>query len=105
MTSQGQCVTASPSVHLAGAHKHWSKCKSACRDGTTSTVLLIGELMKQAERYLGEGLHPRVIVEVSKVHGAFKLDSIQSHSLQPIALQLLCLAAHSDRVQVLSCTQ
>ena len=39
-------------------------CKS-CRDGTTSTVLLIGELMKQAERYLGEGLHPRVIVEVS----------------------------------------
>jgi len=32
-------------------------------DGTTSTVLLIGELMKQAERYLSEGLHPRVIVE------------------------------------------
>ena len=37
---------------------------NACRDGTTTTVLLIGELMKQAERYLGEGLHPRVIVEV-----------------------------------------
>ena len=36
----------------------------APRDGTTSTVLLIGELMKQAERYLSEGLHPRVIVEV-----------------------------------------
>ncbi len=35
------------------------------RDGTTSTVLLIGELMKQAERYLNEGLHPRVIVDVS----------------------------------------
>lgn len=35
------------------------------RDGTTSTVLFIGELMKQAERYLGEGLHPRVIVDVS----------------------------------------
>ena len=35
-----------------------------CRDGTTSTVLFIGELMKQAERYLNEGLHPRVIVEV-----------------------------------------
>ncbi|GMH32894.1 hypothetical protein BSKO_00728 [Bryopsis sp. KO-2023] len=32
-------------------------------DGTTSTVLLIGELMKQAERYLTEGTHPRVIVE------------------------------------------
>jgi T-complex protein 1 subunit zeta len=32
-------------------------------DGTTSTVLFIGELLKQAERYLSEGLHPRVLVE------------------------------------------
>ena len=36
-----------------------------CRDGTTSTVLLIGELMKQAERYLNEGCHPRVLAEVT----------------------------------------
>lgn len=33
-------------------------------DGTTSTVLLIGALMKEAERYLSEGCHPRVLVEV-----------------------------------------
>ncbi|KAJ3213751.1 T-complex protein 1 subunit zeta [Clydaea vesicula] len=32
-------------------------------DGTTSNVLLIGEMLKQAERYLSEGLHPRVITE------------------------------------------
>jgi len=32
-------------------------------DGTTSNVLFIGELLKQAERYLAEGVHPRVIVE------------------------------------------
>ena len=32
-------------------------------DGTTSTVLLIGELLKQSERYLQEGLHPRLVVE------------------------------------------
>lgn len=32
-------------------------------DGTTSTVLLIGELLKQAELYVSEGLHPRVITE------------------------------------------
>lgn len=32
-------------------------------DGTTSVVLLIGELLRQAERYLAEGAHPRVIVE------------------------------------------
>lgn len=32
-------------------------------DGTTSNVLFTGELLKQAELYLGEGLHPRVLVE------------------------------------------
>lgn len=30
-------------------------------DGTTSAVLFIGELLKQAERYTSEGLHPRLI--------------------------------------------
>ncbi|CAJ0845570.1 7613_t:CDS:10 [Entrophospora sp. SA101] len=35
-------------------------------DGTTSIVLLVGELMKQAERYISEGLHPRVVTEVTK---------------------------------------
>ncbi|KAK3243508.1 T-complex protein 1 subunit zeta [Cymbomonas tetramitiformis] len=32
-------------------------------DGTSSTVILIGELMKQSERFLAEGVHPRVLVE------------------------------------------
>lgn len=32
-------------------------------DGTTSTVLFIGELMKQAERYITDGMHPRVLVD------------------------------------------
>jgi len=32
-------------------------------DGTTSTVLLIGEFLKQAEMYISEGLHPRVVTE------------------------------------------
>ncbi|CAB4068960.1 CCT6 [Lepeophtheirus salmonis] len=32
-------------------------------DGTTSTVLLIGELLKMAEIYVTEGLHPRIVVE------------------------------------------
>jgi len=34
-----------------------------CGDGTTSTVLIIGELLKQAERYLVEGLHPRSVTD------------------------------------------
>jgi chaperonin GroEL (HSP60 family) len=32
-------------------------------DGTTSVVLLVGELLKQARRYIEEGLHPRIITE------------------------------------------
>ncbi|KAK6636370.1 T-complex protein 1 subunit zeta [Polyplax serrata] len=32
-------------------------------DGTTSTVLVIGELLKQADLYIAEGLHPRVLTE------------------------------------------
>lgn len=32
-------------------------------DGTTSVVLLVGELLKQADRYIQEGVHPTVIAE------------------------------------------
>ncbi len=33
------------------------------QDGTTSTVLFTGELLKQAERFTSEGLHPRPLTE------------------------------------------
>jgi len=32
-------------------------------DGTTSTVLLTGEIMRQCERYVAEGLHPRALLD------------------------------------------
>lgn len=32
-------------------------------DGTTSNVLLIAELLKQSERFLQEGLHPRILAD------------------------------------------
>ncbi|XP_017872438.1 PREDICTED: T-complex protein 1 subunit zeta [Drosophila arizonae] len=32
-------------------------------DGTTTTVMLIGELLKQADIYLSEGLHPRIMAD------------------------------------------
>jgi len=32
-------------------------------DGTTSNVLIIGEMLKQADLYVSEGLHPRLAVE------------------------------------------
>jgi T-complex protein 1 subunit zeta len=45
-------------------------------DGTTSNVLFTGELLKQCERYLSEGLHPRVLVEVFIVAGLGRETSI-----------------------------
>ena len=45
-------------------------------DGTTSVVLMVGELLKQADRYITEGLHPRTITdgyEIAKVE-ALKVD-------------------------------
>lgn len=32
-------------------------------DGSTSTVIVIGEMMRQAERYIQEGVHPRILTE------------------------------------------
>ena len=52
-------------------------------DGTTSNVVLIGELLKQAERYLSEGLHPRVITEgfeLAKQEALRFLDSFKTTS-------------------------
>ncbi|XP_074599149.1 chaperonin containing TCP1 subunit 6 isoform X2 [Brevipalpus obovatus] len=49
-------------------------------DGTTSTVLIIGELLKQAEIYINEGLHPRVVADgfdLAKKKSLEVLDSIK----------------------------
>jgi len=35
----------------------------ATGDGSTSAVLFVGEVLKQAEQYLGQGVHPRLIVD------------------------------------------
>ncbi|KAL3858481.1 hypothetical protein ACJMK2_013070 [Sinanodonta woodiana] len=49
-------------------------------DGTTSNVLIIGELLKQAELYISEGLHPRLITEgfdLAKVKALEVLEQIK----------------------------
>lgn len=51
-------------------------------DGTTSTVLFIGELMKQSERYIDEGMHPRVLVdgfEIAKRATLLFLEKFKTH--------------------------
>ncbi|KAI9788194.1 MAG: T-complex protein 1 subunit zeta [Peltula sp. TS41687] len=49
-------------------------------DGTTSVVLMVGELLKQADRYISEGLHPRIITdgyEIAKTEALKFLDSFK----------------------------
>nr|WCZ58653.1 T-complex protein 1 subunit zeta [Seculamonas ecuadoriensis] len=49
-------------------------------DGTTSTVLLIGEVLKQCERYLSEGVHPRVLSEGIERARDMVLEALESLS-------------------------
>ncbi|OCB86842.1 chaperonin-containing T-complex zeta subunit Cct6 [Sanghuangporus baumii] len=52
-------------------------------DGTTSVVLLVGELLKQAERYTSEGVHPTVIAEgydIAKKEALIVLDKFKQSS-------------------------
>lgn len=49
-------------------------------DGTTTVVLLVGELLKQSERYISEGIHPRIIVdglEIAKQQSLKYLDEFK----------------------------
>eukprot|EP00965_Chrysotila_dentata_P115861 3829967-Pleurochrysis_carterae.AAC.4 len=50
-------------------------------DGTTSAVLIVGELMKQAERHLSDGVHPRLIcdgIELAKTAVLAYIDEIKT---------------------------
>jgi T-complex protein 1 subunit zeta len=47
-------------------------------DGTTSSVLFTGELLRQAERYVQEGLHPRLITEGYDIAKGMVLEFLES---------------------------
>lgn len=71
-------------------------------DGTTSTVLVIGELLKQAEIYISEGLHPRMVTEgfeLAKVKTLQVLDSMKI-PIEPTKEELMNVARTSLRTKV-----
>lgn len=53
-----------------------------CGDGTTSVVLMVGELLKQADRYIAEGLHPRVITDGYEIAKTETLRFLDEFKLQ-----------------------
>jgi len=76
-------------------------------DGTTSTVLLCGELLRQAERYTAEGLHPRVITDGFDIARDATLEFLQSFkvpfpNLPPIRDRetLRCIASTSLKTKL-----
>ena len=72
-------------------------------DGTTSNVILIGEMLKQADRYLSEGLHPRVITEgfeAAKVESLKFLETFKTVREQVDRETLLAIAKTSLRTKV-----
>lgn len=62
-------------------------------DGTTSVVLLVGELLKQADRHITEGLHPRVITdgyEIAKTE-ALEVCWVEWSSLMVLEARLMSI--------------
>ncbi|KAL9131913.1 MAG: hypothetical protein Q9217_000273 [Psora testacea] len=51
-------------------------------DGTTSVVLMVGELLKQADRYITEGLHPRIITDGYEIAKTETLKFLDGFKLQ-----------------------
>lgn len=71
-------------------------------DGTTSTVLMIGELLKQADLFISEGLHPRIITEGYDVARNKALEILESMKI-PIEVKrenLLDIAHTSLKTKV-----
>jgi T-complex protein 1 subunit zeta len=65
-------------------------------DGTTSNVIFIGELLRQAERCIGDGLHPRVIVDGFEKAKAFALNFLSEFKQEvPVNRELLINVART----------
>ncbi|KAJ5235284.1 uncharacterized protein N7469_004452 [Penicillium citrinum] len=66
-------------------------------DGTTSVVLLVGELLKQADRHITEGLHPRVITDGYEIAKDETLKFLDNFKLErPVDRELLLSVARTS---------
>ena len=65
-------------------------------DGTTSIVLFTGELLKYAERFIGDGVHPRILVDgfdlakdrVAKFLDTFKVERAEVYEDRELLLNV-----------------
>ena len=47
-------------------------------DGTSTAVVFIGELLKQADRYISEGVHPRLIADGFDIAKRLTIEFLES---------------------------
>lgn len=73
-------------------------------DGTTSTVLLCGELLKQAHRYTSEGLHPRVIADGFDIARDATLEFLDGFKVDRAADDATRIEDDRDLLRCLACT-
>jgi T-complex protein 1 subunit zeta len=74
-------------------------------DGTSSNVILIGEILKQCERYLAEGVHPRILcdgIDAGKTKALAFLDEFKVKKDTTDRELLLSVARTSLRTKVYS---
>ena len=72
-------------------------------DGTTSNVLIIGEALKQCERFLSEGVHPRILAdgfELAKNEALKTLNRLRIVKENPDKELLINVARTSLRTKV-----
>lgn len=66
-------------------------------DGTTSNVLIIGEMLKQADNYVQEGVHPRIITEGFEVAKKKALEVLDSFRIdEKVTRERLLNVAHTS---------
>lgn len=68
-----------------------------CGDGTTSVVLMVGELLKQADRFIQEGLHPRTLTDGYEIAKTETLKFLESFKItRDIDRELLLSVARTS---------
>ncbi|KAG0670009.1 T-complex protein 1 subunit zeta [Maudiozyma exigua] len=55
-------------------------------DGTTTVVCLVGELLRQAYRYIQEGVHPRIITDGFEIARKEALDHLNNFQMRDVNL-------------------
>lgn len=69
-------------------------------DGTTSIVVLIGELLKQSQQYLNEGVHPRALVDGFEAAKACALRFLDAYKAQRSSADYLAVAQTGLRTKI-----